>query len=62
MPNATDYRNQAARCRKAANLASRPTPYLLNMAEHCDRLATQLETQFAGDKPGIVNTSGTEKE
>ena len=62
MPSAFDYRNRAARCRKAANLARRPSPYLLNMAEHYDRLAALTETQFAADKPGMVNTRGTEKE
>jgi hypothetical protein len=52
MRNATSYRNQAAACRKAAKLGRRSSRYLLDLAEHYERLAAQMEAQFAGDKPG----------
>jgi hypothetical protein len=61
MRNATDYRNQAAACRRAAKLTKRPALYLLDLAEHYDRLAARLEVRFAGDKPGMVEARDTAK-
>jgi hypothetical protein len=61
MTKATDYRNQAAACRRAANLAKgRPSPYLLTLAEHYDSQAVQLEASFAGQKPHASIARNTE--
>ena len=54
MNSATDYRKQAAACRRAASLSkgARPTPYLIGLAEDYERRAAQIEASFAGQKPG----------
>jgi hypothetical protein len=62
MIDATDYRNQAAACRRAANMSRQPSPYLLDLAEYYDRQATQLDARFAGDKPGAMGTCDTDIE
>ena len=62
MTNATDYRNQAAACRRASSLGRRPAFYLLNLAEHYDRQAARLDAHFAGDKPGAGGTRDTDKD
>jgi hypothetical protein len=61
MQSATDYQDQAAACRRAAKLSKRPVPYLLNLAEHYEQLASRLEAQFAGDKPGTVAARDTDR-
>ncbi len=45
MNTATDYRNLAAACRRAADLRKgrRPTAYLINLAENYEKLAAQIE-------------------
>jgi hypothetical protein len=61
MVSATDYRELAAACRRAARLSGRPNTYLRDLAEHYEQLAAELETQFAGDKPGASGTNDWEK-
>ncbi len=56
MTNATDYRNQAAACRRASDLGRRPALYLLDLAEYYDGQAAQLDARFAGAKPGALGT------
>jgi hypothetical protein len=62
MTTATDYRTQAAACRRASKMGRRPALYLLDLAEYFDWQAAQLEAQYAGNKPGGVGTHDTEKE
>jgi hypothetical protein len=62
MVSATDYRELAAACRRAAELSGRPNTYLRELAEHYEQQAVQLEEQFAGNKPGPSGTHDTEKE
>jgi hypothetical protein len=50
--NAIDYRTLAAACRRAAEMSERSAPYLLELAEQCERQATQIDAQFGGDKDG----------
>ena len=52
MQDANDYRTLAATCRRAANMSTRGTPYLIDLAKHCDQRAAQLDASFAGQKPG----------
>jgi len=50
MKRATDYRRQAAACRRAAGLRKRhPSAYLINLAEDYERQAAELEAQFGDD-------------
>jgi len=56
MNSATDYRSQAAVCRKAAKLSKRkPTAYLIALAEDYERRAAQLESVAAGRTPAFGN-------
>ena len=60
MTNATDYRNQAAACRKASSLGRRPALYLLNLAEHYDRQAARLDARFRLGQAGAGGTRDTD--
>ena len=61
MNSATDYRNQAAACRRAANLSKgQPTPYLIDMAKDYEMRAARLEARFAGDTPGAYGPRDSE--
>ena len=63
MPSATEYRDRAAACRRAADLVRvRPSPYLIDLAEYYDRQAARLDAGFAGDKPGAGGTGDADKE
>jgi hypothetical protein len=62
MKDANDYRTLAAACRRAANLSRRPVPYLLRMAEDCERRAAQLDASFAGQKPGPLQAHDMRQE
>jgi hypothetical protein len=52
MVSATDYREWAAACRRAAELSGRPNTYLRELAEHYDQRAAHLDGSFSGQKPG----------
>jgi hypothetical protein len=61
MQNANEYRIRATVCRGASKRCKRPNLYLLDLADHYDRLAADIETQFAGSKPAAAGIQPEER-
>jgi hypothetical protein len=58
MPDAWKLRQQAERCRTAANMGKKAgsNPYLRDLAEHYERAADEAEAlERAGDKPKVTD-------